>query len=84
MRDQAGVFLVVVMMVATGAATAEQECVARGPYLGATPTDGVSVFAPGVASTQYHDDWPPVFSEDGREVVLRIPGFVGDERRGTL
>ena len=57
---------------------------ARGPFFGAAPTEGVSVFAPGVASTQWHDDWPPVFSPDGREVVLRVLGFVEDERRGIL
>ena len=54
-------------------AVADESCVARGPYLGATTTEGVSVFAPGVASTQYHDDWPPVFSNNGREVILRLP-----------
>lgn len=75
---------VVSAMMAVGTAMADEECVARGPYFGAAPTDEVSVFAPGVASTQYHDDWPPVFSADGREVILRILGFVGDERRGTL
>ena len=67
-----------------GWSSAGERCPVRGPFFGATPTEGVSLFAPGMASTQWHDDWPPVFSPDGRDVVLRILGFVDDERRGIL
>ncbi len=67
-----------------GSVMAGQPCVANGPFFGSIPTAEVSVFAPRVASTQWHDDWPPVFSPDGREVILRVLGFVGEDRRGTL
>lgn len=76
--------VVALMLVSAGISTGEQPCLAHGPFFGAAPTEGVSLFAPGMASTQWHDDWPPVFSPDGREVVLRILGFVEDERRGIL
>jgi glyoxylase-like metal-dependent hydrolase (beta-lactamase superfamily II) len=85
MRTLAGSCLLVIVAVGSvGSVVAAQPCVANGPYFGSAPTAGVSLFAPGVASTQWHDDWPPVFSPDGREVVLRVLGFVGEERRGTL
>lgn len=77
-------FLVIVAMMSSGFVVAADPCVARGPYLGAALTEEVALFAPGIASTQFHDDWPPVFSADGREVVLRILGFVGEDRRGTF
>jgi len=85
MRGLRGVwFAATVVVISAGPTSAEDPCPARGPFFGATPTEGVSLFAPGMASTQWHDDWPPVFSPDGREVVLRILGFVDDERRGIL
>ncbi len=86
MRASAGSWLVVVLTVvgSAGSVTAAQRCVAYGPYFGSTPTAEVSLFAQGVASTQWHDDWPPVFSADGRLAVLRILGFVGEERVGTF
>ncbi len=82
LRGSCFVAMVAVMMAVPS--LAEEPCMARGPFFGATPTEGVSLFAPGVASTQWHDDWPPAFSPDGREVVLRVLGFVEDERRGIL
>ncbi len=84
MRVVVGVCVVGFALMWVLPAVAEQRCVAYGPYFGAKTTREVSLFAPGVASTQHHDDWPPAFSVDGREVVLRILGNVGDVRFGTL
>lgn len=38
------------------------------------PGDLPVMFAPGIASTDLHDDWPPVFTPDGSEVILRVVG----------
>jgi hypothetical protein len=44
-----------------------------GPYLGqAPPGKTAKIFAPGVISTDLHDDAPPVFTKAGREVYFRI------------
>jgi Tol biopolymer transport system component len=46
-----------------------------GKYFGETPPgEEATIFAPGFASTQHHDDMFPVFSPDGREVIFRING----------
>lgn len=44
-----------------------------GPYLGQKPP-GLTpeVFAPGIITTNLHDDGSPIFSPDGREVHFRI------------
>jgi len=85
MRVLVGSWIALILAVGSvGSVMAEQPCAANGPFFGSTPSAEESVFAPGVASTQWHDDWPPIFSPDGREVVLRVLGFVGEERRGTL
>jgi hypothetical protein len=76
---------VTLMLCSLMAAAGDGPCLARGPYFGqgsapATP----KLFAPGFASTQHHDDWPPIFSPDGREVMLRILGKVDGEIVGIL
>ena len=64
---------------------AEPECIAHGPYFGlGGPGLTPVIFAPGVVSTEHHDDWIPVFSPDGREVILRIVGKMDGENRGVL
>ncbi len=47
--------------------------VLKGPYLGQKPPGlKAEIFAPGIISTEMHDDAAPVFSPDGREVYFRI------------
>ncbi len=56
-----------------------------GSYFGEIPpTTGAKLFSPGFASTQHHDDMFPVFSPDGREVILRINGKAGGEMIAVL
>lgn len=44
-----------------------------GPYLGQeSPGKTAKIFAPGVISTELHDDASPAFNEDGTEVFFRI------------
>jgi len=55
--------------------------VIRGDYLGESLPGAVPVlFAPGMASTDLHDDWPPIFTPDGNEVLLRVVGPTRDGR----
>ena len=80
-------FIVIVfLLLSSGFGRAgERECIAHGPYLGLNrPGPTPVIFAPGVASTQHHDDWIPVFSPDGHEVILRIVGKMGGENRGVF
>jgi Tol biopolymer transport system component len=47
------------------------------PYLGQqVPGLEPEVFAPGVVTTQFHDDGGPAFSPDGREVYFRMAGWI--------
>lgn len=47
--------------------------VLKGPYLGQKPPGMKSeMFAPGIISTELHDDAAPVFTKNGREVYFRI------------
>ncbi len=47
--------------------------VLKGPYLGRKPP-GITpeIFAPGIVTTNLHDDGSPIFSPDGNEVWFRI------------
>lgn len=85
-RDLQLVLILFVLGAPLVTATEPSEgCLARGKYLGETiPGTAPQIFAPGLASTQHHDDWIPVFSPDGREVILRINGKIGDEIVGVL
>jgi len=45
----------------------------EGPYLGQTPPEMTpEVFAPGIITTNQHDDGSPVFTSDGKEVFFRM------------
>ncbi len=57
----------------------------RGPYLG-QPPPGVdaAVFAPGLVTTQYHDDDGPAFAPDGREVYYRVAGLLSEDVVGDI
>jgi hypothetical protein len=47
--------------------------VLKGPYLGQKPPGmKPEMFAPGIISTELHDDAAPVFTKNGREVYFRI------------
>ena len=51
----------------------------RGAYFGEPPPGLVPrLFAPGIASTDLGDDWPPLFTPDGTEVLLRVVAPKGD------
>lgn len=67
------------------ASSQTNECLARGEYFGLDlPGPTPEIFAPGLASTHHHDDWFPLFSPDGREVLLRINGKISGEIIGVL
>jgi len=77
--------VLVILVFESPAAGQSQECVARGQYFGLDmPGSSPEIFAPGIASTQHHDDWIPVFSPSGREVVLRVNGKISGEIIGVL
>jgi len=47
----------------------------KGPYLGQDPPDVQPLlFAPGIVSTDLHDDFSPAFTPDGREAFFRCLG----------
>lgn len=49
--------------------------VLKGKYLGQkSPINKPELFAPGIISTELHDDGPPLFSPDGSEVYFRMAG----------
>ena len=79
----------VLMLLVTGlfslvSAADATECIARGEYFGQVVSETPSIFAPGIASTEHHDDFAPAFSPDGRQVILRILGKVGDQTVGVF
>ena len=46
-----------------------------GPYFGQKPPGTrAEMFAPGIVSSEYHEDGPPVFSADGRDCFWRVCG----------
>ena len=54
-------------------------------YFGASPPGKeAEIFAPGIASTEYHDDMYPVFAPDGRDVILRINGRLDGQVHSVL
>jgi Tol biopolymer transport system component len=56
-----------------------------GPYLGQTlPGMTPEIFAPGIISTELHDDAAPVFSPDGNEVYFRIVYKIEETNYGTI
>jgi hypothetical protein len=79
--------VLVTIVVASAAITAAEEasCMARGAYFGLGPAGSTPViFAPGIASTEHHDDFAPAFSPGGREVVLRILGKIDGRTVGVF
>lgn len=49
--------------------------VLSGPYFGQKPPGmRAELFAPGIVSSEHHDDGPPAFSPDGRECYWRVMG----------
>jgi hypothetical protein len=53
--------------------------VLSGPYFGQKPPGmRAELFAPGIVSSEYHDDGSPAFSTDGRECYWRVIGQRGD------
>lgn len=49
--------------------------VVSGPYFGQKPPGmRAEMFAPGIVSSEHHDDGPPAFSADGRECFWRVIG----------
>ena len=54
-------------------------------YLGCQPPGNkAQLFAPGLISTQYHDDYAPLFSRDGKEVYFRIIGYSSKKIRSVI
>lgn len=59
--------------------------VVRGDWFGESPPGAVPrLFAPGIASTDLHDDGPPVFTPDGNEAFLRVVGTVEGRITGII
>lgn len=59
--------------------------VLKGPYLGQTPPGmKPEIFAPGIITTELHDDAAPVFLSDGKEVFFRIIGLVNHKIVGKI
>ena len=59
--------------------------VLQGPYLGQKPPGMIpEIFAPGIISTELHDDGPPAFSPDGNEVFFRVVGHIDGKPRGII
>jgi len=59
--------------------------VLKGPYLGQKPPGMVpEMFAPGLISTELHDDAAPAFSPDGKEVYFRIVYKINEKYYGTI
>ncbi len=53
-----------------------EELKLKGSYLGMTPPDAIAqLFAPGIISTNLHDDGAPLFTPDGQNVFWRIYGL---------
>ncbi len=53
-----------------------------GPYFGQRPPGlRAEMFAPGIVSSEHHDDGPPVFSPDGKECFWRVNGDRDGARR---
>jgi hypothetical protein len=56
--------------------------VLSGPYFGQKPPGlRAELFAPGIVSSEHHDDGPPAFSADGRECFWRVNGDHDGVRR---
>jgi hypothetical protein len=59
--------------------------VLTGPYLGQKlPGMTAEMFAPGIISTELHDDAAPAFSPDGKEVYFRIDYKIDGRYYGTI
>lgn len=57
----------------------------NGPYLGQNPPGKVAeIFAPGILSTELHDDSAPAFSPGGKEVFFRIAFKKNGEYHGKV
>jgi Tol biopolymer transport system component len=69
--------LVLVAWIGIGGWTAKREQFPKlkGPYLGQElPGRKPAMFAPGIISTDLHDDFGPAFTPDGKEVFFRCLG----------
>lgn len=54
-------------------------------YLGQEPPGTAPrIFAPGIVTTEFHDDGPPAFSPDGTELFFRIVWHRDEEPVGTI
>lgn len=85
LRFAVATLVLVTLVVEAPAAGQGQDCLARGRYFGESlPGETPEIFAPGIASTQHHDDGVPVFSSEGREVILRVNGKVSGEIIGVF
>lgn len=73
------------LAAAAGAADAGFPALA-GPYFGQTPPGAqAELFAPGIVSTEHHDDGAPALTPDGRECFWRINGYRdGESRTGVI
>ncbi len=98
-RARRGIFLVVASLVLLGLslllASARGDGrpaapgtwpVLRGPYFGQKPPGPrAGMLAPGIVSTEHHEDGPPVFTPDGRECFWRVNGYRdGVDRTGVI
>lgn len=74
------------LLTLVGALPAAAWPVLSGPYFGQKPPGlRAEMFAPGIVSSEHHDDGPPAFSPDGRECFWRVNGYHdGTSRTGKI
>ncbi len=70
------IFSIQTMIAEENAGTQYELPILKGDYFGQNPPGLIpEMFAPGIATTELHDDFFPVFSPDGNEAYLRIAGY---------
>ncbi len=82
-------FILLVTVFSAGVLNAQETQkefpILKGKYLGQKPPGKIPViFAPGIISTELHDDGPPFFNKVGDELFFRIVGHVDKKPMGVF
>lgn len=85
LRIQIGIACLLLTLVMSVDAQQTNVMTLTGPYLGQKPPGDIpEIFAPGIVSTELHDDGSPVFTPNGQEVYFRINGRIDGKARGVI